>query len=132
MNKYDSIINKPYIKSDKYPHMSLYNRACQFHPFAALTGFEEEVIETSRLTDKNVDKYEDMNNKLDESINYLNTNLDKKINVSFTYFIKDKYKEGGKYIKINGVIRVIDTVNKKIVLTDKTILEFDNIIDIKY
>ena len=45
-DSYEDIINLSHHVSEKHPRMSMYNRAAQFSPFAALTGFEEAVKET--------------------------------------------------------------------------------------
>ena len=57
-HEYDDIIGLPHHKSAKHPHMDLYDRAAQFSPFAALTGFEEAIDETGRITEERVEKEE--------------------------------------------------------------------------
>lgn len=128
-DKYDKIMNISYKKSIKHPHMTLKQRASQFMPFSALTGYNESIIEKSRLTFKkrilSVDEKNIINNKL----NYLKDNLDKQINI--IYFVKDKFKNGGEYKEKTGYIKVIDDVDKLIKFKDKTIINFIDIFDIK-
>ncbi len=128
-DKYNEIIKVKYIKSTKHPHMTLKQRSSQFMPFSALTGYNESIIEKSRITDKkrilSIDEKNIINNKL----NYLTDNLDKQISV--IYFVKDIIKNGGEYLEKTGYIKVIDSINKIIKFKDKTIINFIDIFDIK-
>lgn len=47
-NQYDDIINLPHPVSRTYPQMAIENRAAQFAPFAALSGYENAIEETAR------------------------------------------------------------------------------------
>lgn len=130
MNNYDDIINMPRPISKKHKPMSLHNRAAQFSSFAALSGYEDIIIETGRTTQhmSNLDEYEmdDINTKLI----FLSQNQD--TNATYEYFVKDKYKEGGKYVTINGRIKKINTDTNEIVLDNKTIININNISSIEY
>ena len=130
MSNYDDIINLKRPTSKKHKPMSLYNRAAQFAPFAALTGYDDVIDETGRLTDEMLllDEYQksDINNQL----LYLIENKD--VAASYTYFIKDKYKKGGSYITVVGNIKKVDLDNHKIVLEDKTIVIIEDIVAINY
>ena len=128
MGKYDDIIDVPYVKSSKYPHMKIEERASMFAPFAALAGHSEAVLETERIT--NVKKYidEDKKTYLDNQINLaFSNNLD----VVITYFVCDKYKEGGKYVTICEKIKKIDTYKRVIKLFNNKEIKIDDISDIK-
>lgn len=129
MNNYDDIINLPRPISKKHKPMSLENRAAQFAPFAALTGYDEVIDETGRTTSKRkeLDEYEisDINNIL----LYLCEN--KEIIASFTYYVKDSRKSGGSYINAIGSIVKNDIDNHKIILSDKTIINIDDLIKIE-
>ena len=128
MSKYDDIINLEYRHSKKHPLMSIENRAAQFSPFAALTGYDEEIKEVGRLTDEKVflneDKISDTNNMLI----YLNEN--KHVVCNITYFVKDNKKSGGHYDNAIGNISKIDLDNRVIVFKDKSIVNIDDIVDI--
>ena len=130
MSNYDDIINLKRPISKKHKPMSLYNRAAQFAPFAALTGYDNVIDETGRLTDEMLllDEYQksDINNQL----LYLIENKD--VVASYTYFIKDKYKKGGSYITVVGNIKKVDLDNHKIVLEDKTVVNIEDIVAINY
>ncbi len=53
-HKYDDIINLPHHQSVNHAPMSLHDRAAQFAPFAALTGYDDAIEETTRLTQERV------------------------------------------------------------------------------
>lgn len=130
MSKYDDIINLTRPKS-KHPKLSIDSRAAQFAPFAALTGYDEQVKETARLTSNKIilddDALEKINNKLD----YINKNFNDNILVNVTYFVPDKRKSGGKYIDIKGHITKIKVVEEYIVIDNKVNVLMNNIIDIE-
>lgn len=132
MNKdnYEDIINLPRYEPKNHVRMPLESRAAQFAPFAALTGYEDAVKETARLTDKRIEIDEELkiilNDKLQVLIGYVKNNP----RVTVTYFVKDKNKEGGKYITIDGNIKKIDIDKNLIILLDKTIISIDDVINI--
>ena len=128
---YDDIINLPHHQSDRRPHMSLYDRAAQFAPFSALTGHDDAIKETARLTDKKLelDDYDQMllNNKMNFILNRINDQPE----ITVTYFIPDSAKAGGMYLDFAGNIKKIDAVQRVICFADKTEISIDDIIDIK-
>ena len=130
MGKYDDIIHLPHHTSSKHPRMTLYNRAAQFSPFAALTGHEDAIMETARLTQAQIELDEDMRVRLDEKLQILRAHNDMKAMVSFTYFVADGLKSGGKYITHNGSVHYIDTYHQRVIMSDGTIIPMDNIVDI--
>lgn len=119
MSKYDDIINLPHPKSLKHPSMSMYDRAAQFAPFAALTGYEEAIEETSRQTDEFIILDEESITILNDKLNYINSNINNHIEVSIEYFIKDDKKQGGTYKTIKGTVKKVDEIDKVIILNDK-------------
>ena len=130
MKNYDDIINLPHHVSKKHPPMSLYARAAQFAPFAALTGYGDAVEETARITNNKVELSEEMKEIINEKLNIINLSITSKPLVTLTYFIKDKRKSGGEYTNITGNIRQIDLVNGLIVLTNKKKINIFDLIDI--
>lgn len=132
MNKnYDDIINLPHHVSKKRPQMSIEQRSAQFAPFAALTGYEEKVKETARLTDKKIELEEGQKEIINNKLLYILENIDSKQEVTFTYFVKDSKKSGGKYIEKNGIVRKIDMIEQYIQLIDKSKIDINDIIDIE-
>ena len=133
MGKYDDIINMPHYQSKKHPQMSIYMRAAQFSPFAALTGFEEQTEETARLTDERIELDENKRAELDEKLNELMSydNL-MDVQVRITYFEEDLLKSGGKYRKVHVNIKKIDAISRCIVLDDRSKILIDDIYDIDF
>ena len=127
---YDDIINLTYIKSKRHKQMSLDERAAQFMPFAALTGYGEMVKETGRLTSKRINLDEDMKENINNKLLFLNSKIKEKPLVTFTYFINDLRKQGGKYITVSGNIKKIDLINHIIVLVDNTKIPINDIINV--
>lgn len=129
--KYDDIINLSRPISKKYKPMSLYDRAAQFAPFAALTGHKDEIKETARLTDNKIELDEDEKNILNEKIRHIMMNMNKDIQVKITYFVPDKKKTGGQYITKSGIVKKVDEYSRRIIMNDKQIIEMDCIIEIE-
>lgn len=130
IDEYDDIINLPHYVSKKYKQMDISARAAQFAPFAALTGHEEAVRETERLTEKEKILDDNYKSLLDEKIALIENNIGNEPLVSITYFIRDLKKDGGKYVTITDNIRKIDTIERIIILKNKTKINFHDIIDI--
>lgn len=128
-SKYDKIINLPHHVSSTRPHMSMIDRAAQFSPFAALTGYDAAVKETARLTEQKIelDEYEKV--ALDQRILFLQDHLKEHPEVTITYFVPDERKDGGKYVSITGAVKKIDTYEKQIVLMDKSKIPIENILN---
>ena len=118
--KYDDIINMPHHISKKHPRMSLENRSAQFAPFAALTGYEDEVEETARITDKRIEITDEIKNTINMKLKIIQEKLYTKPKVTITYFIPDSKKEGGSYKTVTSNVMKIDKYKQTIVLKDKT------------
>ena len=129
-HKYDDIINLPHHKSKKHPPMSLYARSAQFAPFAALTGYEDAVIETARITSDRIEIDEELKNILDRKIQIISEKLKDKPEITFTYFIQDLTKDGGTYTTVSGIVKKIDNYNQNIILESKLEIPIGDIIDI--
>lgn len=130
MNNYEDIINLPHHVSKKHPQMSIWSRSAQFAPFAALTGYDDAVKETARLTDKRLEIDEGLKNILNNKLQYILENKSLQPEITFTYFVYDNKKSGGKYIEKTGVVKKIDLNEKYIMLKDKTKISIDEIINI--
>ena len=129
MSNYTDIINlkRP---SSNHNHLSIESRASQFSPFAALTGYYNEVKETARITDKRIDIDDGLREMLNAKLNYLNDHIKESPNISITYFVKDHKKEGGKYLTKQGTIKRIDIVNEIIKFNDNASISMNDIINI--
>ncbi len=129
MDNYNDIIKLSRPPSKK-PRMSMEQRSAQFASFAALSGFEEQVKETSRLTTNKIEIDEELKYILDIKLKILNENLKLYPEVEILFFIMDEKKDGGKYVTINNKIKKIDYFNKKIIMCDGTTISIENIKDI--
>lgn len=131
IHKYDSIINKKYIKSNERKNMTIEQRSLQFAPFSALSGYDDEVRETERLTEKKIilseEKQETLNRKLIE----IDENIDDLINITVTYFTKDLKKEGGKYKEKTAKVKKVDKLQKKIIFMDNEKIDIEDIVEIE-
>ena len=130
MEKYKDIINLPHKQSTRRPHMSLLDRAAQFAPFAALTGYDDAVKETARLTDEKIEMSEENLNVLNMKYQILVDRLDEEHEVVFTYFIPDKNKSGGAYVENRGVVKKVDDYERLITLYDGTKIPMDDVLTI--
>ena len=127
-HKYDDIINLSHHVSSRHPQMPMMNRAAQFSPFAALTGYDDAVRETARLTDEKIELDEYEKEELDRKIQWLGSHLDEHIPVSITYFQPDDRKAGGTYEEIVDTIRKINVYEHEILLTKGTKIPIMNIL----
>ena len=129
MMKYDDIINLERPES-KYPKMSKEMRAAQFAPFAALTGYEEAVKETARLTDNKRNLSDGMLEVIGSRLYYIKENIMNINEVKVKYFVKDKKKSGGKHLIKVGYIKKVDDVYNKLYFKDGLVILFDDIVEI--
>lgn len=131
MGKYDKIINLPHHVSSTHPHMSMIDRAAQFSPFAALTGYDAAVKETARLTEQKIELDEYEKAALDQRILLLQEHLKDLPEVTITYFVPDERKDGGKYISITGSVKKIDIYEKQIVLVGKRKIPIESVLNME-
>ncbi len=131
IHKYDDIINLPHPTSKNHPRMPLYDRAAQFCPFAALTGYDAAIKETARLTDEKKELDEDTISHLNERLNIIRENIGSNQPITITYFVPDREKTGGTYVSYSGVVKRIDEYERTIIMTDKRIIPIEQISDIE-
>ncbi len=127
---YEDIIILPHPVSRKHKQMSMHDRAAQFAPFAALTGYEDMVEETARETDPCKDLEEDAKEMLDARFAMLCTEQGLHPQIRITYFNADKLKDGGVYLTINGILQSADTEKRLIRMQDGRRISLDDIVDI--
>ena len=133
MNKenYEDIINLPHYEPKNHKRMSIESRSAQFAPFSALVGYEDEIKETSRLTNERIEIDDGLKSILNNKLNLINKNIKDKPLITFTYFVYDTKKSGGEYIKLTGNVKRIDESNNIVILYDNTKIPIKEIIDIK-
>ncbi len=123
----EDIINLPHHISTKHPQMSLQDRAAQFSPFAALTGYEAAVKETARLTDRRIELDEGEKEKINLQLQQIRENLAEGPEATFVYFVPDPRKEGGSYVTVTGRVLGIDEFKREILLQDGQIVPIDEL-----
>lgn len=130
MGKYDDIINLPHHVSQYHKPMPMTNRAAQFAPFAALSGHDEAIAETMRLTESQKELSDDEISRLSRKLNIA---IDRNLPVEITYFSPDKTKVGGYYKSVGGIIKKWDKFGNILIMKDSTIIPvgFISEIDIK-
>ena len=131
MSEYDDIINMPHHVSKTHPQMSILARAAQFGAFAALSGYEDAIDETGRLTDNMINISEDEAYMIDNVLYEIQLHIDEKPEVKICYFVPDNRKSGGSYRNIRGNIKKIDMAERKILLTDETVIDITKISSIE-
>lgn len=117
-NPYQDIIHLPHPVSSAHPSMPIIDRAAQFAPFAALTGFEAAIKETARLTDKRVELDEYEKEALNGKLLQIANQLEERPKVTIVYFQKDERKNGGAYVTLSGRVKKIDDYERAVLMTD--------------
>lgn len=130
-HRYDDIINLPRPVSRKRSPMSNFDRAAQFSPFAALTGYDAVIAETGRLTDTQIELDEGGKALLDEKLQTIREHLEENPAVTLAVFCPDSRKTGGAYETVSGHVKKIDPVARVLVLTDGTVIPIDRIYGIE-
>lgn len=128
--KYESIKYLPHHVSQKHPQMSMLDRAAQFSPFAALTGYDAAVQETARLTDFKIELAEDDLIALNAKLQLLQAHLAEKPEISIIYFEPDSRKAGGTYLSCDGTVKRIDEFERCITMTTGQKIPIDDVLDI--
>lgn len=118
IHNFEDIINLPHHVSSERGRMSRLDRAAQFAPFAALTGYDDEIKETARLTSERPELDEDRAAAIDTSLQILKDNAEERPEITVTYFSPDDKKDGGAYVTYSGSFRRIDESDRSIVFTD--------------
>ena len=130
-NSYDNIINRPRHVSARHSPMSNYDRAAQFSPFAALTGYDAVIAESGRLTDTQAELAEGGKALLDEKLQWLRDHLAERPEAEFLVFRPDARKQGGAYETIRGRVKKIDPVARALMLAGGEIIPIDRIYGIE-
>ena len=130
-DNYDDIIHLPRHVSKRHPQMSLYNRAAQFAPFSALTGYGEAIAETARQTNPKIEMMEDDRQLMDRKLLLLTNHLEEEPTITITYFQPDGRKSGGQYLTITGVVKAIRTNERIIIMKDRTKISIDTIVGLE-
>lgn len=130
MKGYEDIINLPHHISPTRQQMPMSDRAAQFSPFAALTGYDAAIKETGRLTDERIELDVEALSALDMKYQILMEVLDEAPEVTITYFQPDERKAGGKYVSAVGAVKKIDDFERRITMRDGTRIPMDDVLSI--
>ena len=128
---YNDIINLPHHVSATRPQMPMMERAAQFSPFAALTGYDAAIKETGRLTEEKIELDEENLKDLSMRFQMLIDHLKDEPEVSFTYFKPDERKTGGAYIEVSGVVKKVDYFERLILMKNGLKLPMDDILNVE-
>ena len=129
-SKYDKIMGLPHHVSTTRPQMSMPDRAAQFAPFAALTGYDAAIKETGRLTDERIELDEEALTALDMRYQLLMDAFDDAPEVTITYFQPDDRKAGGKYVSAVGAVKKVDDFERRITMQNGTKIPMDDVLSI--
>lgn len=128
---YDDIIHLPHHVSATRPHMPVRDRAAQFMPFRALTGYEDAVQETARLTDEKPVLSDDEKALLNSRLQLLADGSMTGQEVTLTWFWPDERKSGGAYVTDSGTVKRVDCCERLVILTDGRRIPIDDILEIQ-
>ena len=128
--KYNEIMGLPHHVSKTRPQMPMSDRAAQFAPFAALTGYDAAIKETGRLTDEKIELDEEALTALDMKYQLLMKAHDEAPEVTITYFQPDERKAGGKYVSAVGAVKKINDFERRITMQDGTKIPMDDVLSI--
>lgn len=128
--KYDDIINLPHHVSSTRPHMPMSDRAAQFSPFAALSGYDAAVKETARLTTERIELAEDARTALEEKLGLLSDTISDAPTVTITYFQPDRKKAVGEYVRYTGIVKGYKESENALAFADGTEIPLSSIFDL--
>ena len=129
-SKYESIKYLPHHVSTAHPQMSMLDRAAQFSPFAALTGYDDAVEETARLTDSRYELSDYELEALNAKFQYLRENVKDEPKITVLYFKPDAKKDGGAYLEHTGNVRKIRDYEQQLIMEGGLIIQFTDIYEL--
>lgn len=130
-HEYDDIINLPHHVSADRPHMPMIDRAAQFSPFAALTGYDAAIVETARLTDTKRELSEEQKEVISKQLHSLQSRLEADSGVTVTYFVPDSRKAGGAYRTITSPVKKVDEYVGVLEMSNGITIPFDDILSLE-
>lgn len=128
---YDDIIALPHPVSPTRRHMTPIERAAQFAPFAALTGYEDSIAEEARLTEKKIEPGDWENEELNKKFQWLNAHLQEHPELTVTYFRPDPLKQGGQYVTVTGTLKKLRLIERELALSNGRIIPLDAVLSLE-
>lgn len=129
-HRYDDILNVQRPVSKNHRHMLVSNRAAQFMPYDALSGYRESIQENGRITLQKVELSDDEKSKINDVLNQILVQIKNHPKVRMTYFLMDDYKDGGSYEQIEGCVKKIEL--GKVIFMDRFSVEIEDIISMEF
>ena len=126
--KYDDMLRLPHHVSASRKPMAMTARAAQFAPFAALSGYDAEVQEAGRLTDRPIEPDEYEKEALNARLRLLARHFREEWVVSLVFFQPDERKAGGAYVTRTGTVKKLNETERLLTLTDGTVIPLDDLI----
>ena len=130
-HRYDDMLSLPHHVSETRPRMSRLDRAAQFAPFAALTGLDDAMDETARLTEGKLELADNALSELDGVLRRLMEHQEEHPSVTVTFFEPDDRKAGGAYRTIQGKLLNVDPLTGTLMLTDRTKIPLEDILNVQ-
>ena len=130
--KYEDMLYLEPPVSKIHRKMSISERAAQFMPFAALTGYEDVIRESSRITQRRIELSETEIEELKHKLEFLHVHEKENPLIKVMYFLQDLKKNGGSYQTVEKQLHRIDDIEKKVIFKDRTTIQFDDIISVEY
>lgn len=127
-DNYEDIIHLPHHRSTRHPHMSPAERAAQFSPFAALTGFGETIAETVRETEPMPELSDDEKELIDRRLRQAVDHPEQVLYI--THFVPDAHKPGGSFLQVHGTLKRFDPISRSVLLANGTRIPIEHIVDV--
>lgn len=130
-SRYADIIDLEHFEPKDHPRMSAMDRASQFAPFAALTGYDAMVMETARLTDTRIELDAEQMMMLNETLTQLISRVNEHPSVTVTWFRQDARKSGGAYVRTSGLVRDVELPSRRLILRSGQVISLDDILSLQ-
>ena len=130
-DQYRDMLYLPHKQSATRKHMSVHDRAAQFAPFAALTGYDSAIDETARFTEDRIPRSETDEELLNERVRFLSERIAEQPEITVTYFLPDERKAGGAYVACTGRVKRIEPLPQRILFTDGREIPLEEILTIE-
>ena len=134
--EYADIIDREHHVSKHRQPMPRIARAAQFSPFAALTGYDDLVAESARLTDARIQLTEEEKVAVNDVLTWMTAQSGPagsgafSSEAAFTYFVPDKTKSGGSYETVTGRIKKHDALRHTILLESGEVIPIEDICEV--
>lgn len=129
-HEYDDIIDLPHHVSEKHPQMPLADRAAQFSPFAALTGYDAAIVETARPTDARRELSEEQKQIINRKLHDLQEHIQSAPCVTVVFFQPDARKAGGTYRTVFGCVKKVNDTLAVLEMADGLSIPFQDILSL--